>query len=103
MGTLNTLMGLMYGASVSTGAMFAATFIEPGKLHPKLRRALPLCAVCPAAQWYRIEDDQRTPRLEAFCTAFRGVMYDHRRRAVTACDGRTDTIEGGTKARPGPA
>ena len=64
---------------------------------------LPLCAVCPAAQWYRIEDDQRTPRLEAFCTAFRGVMYDHRRRAVTACDGRTDTIEGGTKARPGPA
>jgi diguanylate cyclase (GGDEF)-like protein len=45
MGTLNTLMALVYGASVATGAMFAATFIEPGKLHPGLRRALPICAV----------------------------------------------------------
>lgn len=45
MGTLNTLMALLYGASVSTGAMFAATFIEQDKLHPWLRRALPVCAI----------------------------------------------------------
>lgn len=45
MGTVNALMTLIYGATVSTGAMFAWSFIEPGKLHPRLRRALPVCAV----------------------------------------------------------
>jgi diguanylate cyclase (GGDEF)-like protein len=45
MTTLNVLMTLIYGGTVSTGAMFACTFIEPGKLHPRLRRALPMVAV----------------------------------------------------------
>jgi diguanylate cyclase (GGDEF)-like protein len=45
MGTVNALMSLIYGAVVATGAMFAWAFIEPGKLHPWLRRALPACAV----------------------------------------------------------
>ena len=57
-------------------------------------RPMPLCVVCPAAQWYRVEDDKGDKRLEAFCTEFHGVMYDYRRRAVTACDARTDTIAG---------
>jgi diguanylate cyclase (GGDEF)-like protein len=45
MATLNVVMTLIYGGTVATGAMFACTFIEPGKLHPKLRRALPIVAV----------------------------------------------------------
>ena len=53
---------------------------------------LPLCVVCPSAQWYGIEDENGAKRLEAFCTEFRGTMYDHRQRAVTACDARTDAI-----------
>lgn len=55
-------------------------------------RPLPLCVVCPAAQWYRIEDEKGAKRLEAYCTEFRGTMYDHRQRAVTACDARDDAI-----------
>lgn len=32
--------------------------------------------------------------LECFCTQFRGVMYDRRKKAaVTVCDARTDALE----------
>src|SRR5690606_19555994 len=44
MGTVNAAMALVYGTVVAAGAMFAWSFIEPGKLHPRLRRALPVCA-----------------------------------------------------------
>ena len=60
---------------------------------------MPLCVVCPSAQWYRIEDDKGEAHLECFCTEFRGVMYDLRKRAVTACDGRTDAIDRDRKAQ----
>ena len=59
----------------------------------ELMKPMPLCVVCPSAQWYRIEDDKSKAHLECFCTEFRGVMFDVRRRGVTACDGRTDAIE----------
>ena len=42
---VNTAMALVYGTIVAAGAMFAWSFIEPGKLHPWLRKALPVCAV----------------------------------------------------------
>lgn len=55
----------------------------------KLER-VPVCAVCPAARWYKLDDD----KLECFCTEYRGVMYDDRRKvAVTACDARADALE----------
>lgn len=60
---------------------------------------VPLCAVCPMAQWYKLEDsptkpDEKpaVPRLECFCTAYRGVMYDGR-RVVTACDAWEDAVK----------
>ena len=49
---------------------------------------VPLCAACPAAQWYKYSDDQ----LHCFCTQFRGVMYNHTRAAITECDGHADAI-----------
>lgn len=45
MGSVNAAMAWVYGANVAAGAMFAWSFIERDKLHPLLRRALPLCAV----------------------------------------------------------
>ena len=53
---------------------------------------VPLCAVCPAAQWYRIEQADKA-ELESFCTQFRGVMYSGG-RAITDCDARDDSIKG---------
>jgi diguanylate cyclase (GGDEF)-like protein len=41
---LNASNTLLFGLSVGAAGMFAHTFIEPGKLHPQLRRALPLTA-----------------------------------------------------------
>ena len=53
---------------------------------------MPLCAACPAAQWYRTEDSKGAVYLAAFCTTFRAVMYDKNQYAVTTCDGRADAI-----------
>ncbi|MEZ5692650.1 MAG: diguanylate cyclase [Altererythrobacter sp.] len=36
---------ISFGATVAAGSMFAASFIEEGKLHPWLRRALPFVAL----------------------------------------------------------
>lgn len=35
---------LLFGLSVGAAGMFAHSFIEPGRLHPRLRRALPVAA-----------------------------------------------------------
>jgi diguanylate cyclase (GGDEF)-like protein len=35
---------LLFGLSVGAAGMFARTFIEPGKLHPRLRQALPFAS-----------------------------------------------------------
>ncbi|MBO0750382.1 MAG: hypothetical protein J2O44_08145, partial [Porphyrobacter sp.] len=43
---LNAANTLLFGSSVAAAGMFARSFIEPGKLHPLLRRALP-----PVAGW----------------------------------------------------
>lgn len=43
--TLSWMRTLLFGASVAAGCMFTHGFIEPGRLHPKLRRALIWCAV----------------------------------------------------------
>jgi len=43
--TIGQMTGLAFGASVATGGMFLHGFIEPGKLHPFIRRALPLSAI----------------------------------------------------------
>lgn len=60
---------------------------------------VPLCAVCPMAKWYKLEEAPAKegekpppPRLECFCTAYHGVMYDGR-RVVTACDAWEDAIK----------
>ncbi len=42
--TLSAMNTLLFGLSVGAAGMFARTFIEPDKLHPRLRRALPLAA-----------------------------------------------------------
>lgn len=43
--TLSWMQTLLFGASVAAGCMFTHGFIEPGRLHPQLRRALIYCAV----------------------------------------------------------
>lgn len=62
---------------------------------------MPTCVVCPWAQWYRVEDDKLDAHLEAHCTAFHGIVYDRKKRAVTACDARTDAVEGEVKKESG--
>ncbi len=43
--TLSWMQTVLFGASVAAGCMFSHGFIEPGRLHPILRRALVWCAV----------------------------------------------------------
>jgi diguanylate cyclase (GGDEF)-like protein len=42
--TLSWMTTLIFGISVASGAMFTYSFIEPGMMHPLLRRLLPYCA-----------------------------------------------------------
>lgn len=42
--TLSWMATLVFGLSVASGAMFTYSFVEPGFLHPRLRRALPYSA-----------------------------------------------------------
>lgn len=42
--TLSWMTTLIFGMTVGSGAMFTYSFIEPGLLHPALRRLLPYCA-----------------------------------------------------------
>ncbi|WP_245279528.1 sensor domain-containing diguanylate cyclase [Rhizobium leguminosarum] len=41
---LSWMTTLIFGVTISSGAMFTYSFIEPGKMHPLLRRILPYCA-----------------------------------------------------------
>lgn len=59
---------------------------------------VPLCAACPAAQWYLTRDSQGAEELEAFCTQFRSVMYRRASRVVTSCDAREDAIGRATES-----
>lgn len=43
--TLSWMTTVIFGLTVASGAMFTHSFIEPGLMHPLLRRALPYCAV----------------------------------------------------------
>lgn len=42
--TLSWMTTVIFGLTVASGAMFTHSFIEPGRLHPFLRRALLYCA-----------------------------------------------------------
>ncbi len=42
--TLSWMTTLTFGITTASGAMFAYSFIEPGLMHPRLRRLLPYCA-----------------------------------------------------------
>ena len=42
--TLSWMTTLIFGMTVASGAMFTHSFIEPGLMHPVLRRLLPYCA-----------------------------------------------------------
>src|SRR5690606_4648739 len=42
--TLSWMTTLLFGMTVAFGAMFTCRFIEPGQIHPVLRRLLPYCA-----------------------------------------------------------
>ncbi len=42
--TLSWMTTVIFGLTVASGAMFTHSFIEPGRLHPLLRRALLYCA-----------------------------------------------------------
>lgn len=75
--------------------------LETGYHHigPVLRSALPLlkdmprvpvCAACPAAQWYKFGDNL----LECHCTEFRSVMYERGSKVVIDCDSRRYLISG---------
>ena len=68
------------------------TLIAAQALLDAMKR-VPVCAVCPAARWYRIVDKTGAERLECFCTEFRGVMYGIKAEAVTSCDARADALE----------
>lgn len=41
---LSWMTTLLFGMTVASGAMFTYSFIEPGLMHPALRRLLPYCA-----------------------------------------------------------
>lgn len=43
--TLSWMTTVIFGITVASGAMFTYSFIEPGLMHPVLRRLLPFCAV----------------------------------------------------------
>lgn len=43
--TLSWITTVIFGLTVASGAMFTHSFIEPGRMHPLLRRALLWCAV----------------------------------------------------------
>ncbi|MGQ3214514.1 MAG: sensor domain-containing diguanylate cyclase [Shinella sp.] len=43
--TLSWMTTVIFGLTVASAAMFTHSFIEPGRMHPLLRRALPYCAV----------------------------------------------------------
>jgi len=43
--TLSWMTTVIFGATVASGTMFTYSFIEPGLMHPVLRRMLPYCAV----------------------------------------------------------
>lgn len=47
--TLSWMTTLIFGLSVAAGAMFTHSFVEPGRMHPWLRRALLWCAVSATA------------------------------------------------------
>ena len=80
-------------------AAYVGPVIEASRPLLEQMQPMPLCVVCPSAQWYRITDDKLEAHLECFCTEFRGVMFDRRKRGVTACDGRSDAIERDRKRR----
>ncbi|CAN7485994.1 GGDEF domain-containing protein [Rhizobium sp. LjRoot30] len=42
--TLNWITAIVFGMTVASGMMFTYSFIEPGLMHPVLRRLLPYCA-----------------------------------------------------------
>ncbi|WP_246707873.1 sensor domain-containing diguanylate cyclase [Ensifer oleiphilus] len=42
--TLSWMTTVIFGVTVASGAMFTHSFIEPGRMHPLLRRALLVCA-----------------------------------------------------------
>ncbi len=42
--TLSWMTTLLFGFTISSGLMFTYSFIEPGLMHPLLRRILPYCA-----------------------------------------------------------
>lgn len=42
--TLSWMTTLIFGMTIAAGAMFTHSFIEPGLMHPLLRRLLPYCA-----------------------------------------------------------
>lgn len=44
--TLSWMTTVIFGMTVGSGAMFTYSFIEPGLMHPLLRRLLPYCAAC---------------------------------------------------------
>lgn len=68
-------------------ANIGPTLLNARELLDKMER-VPLCAVCPAGQWYRYADDQ----LHCFCTKFQGVMYNHMKYPVTECDAYDDAV-----------
>lgn len=43
--TLSWITTLVFGITIASGLMFTHSFIEPGLMHPLLRRLLPYCAV----------------------------------------------------------
>jgi len=47
--TLSWMTTLVFGMTIATGVMFTASFVEPEHMNPRLRRALPYCAVAALA------------------------------------------------------
>lgn len=43
--TLSWMQTVIFGLTIASGAMFTWSFVEPGYMHPLLRRALPWCAL----------------------------------------------------------
>ena len=76
-----------------THAAYVGPVIQSSRPLLNKMTPMPLCVVCPAAQWYQMTDEKGVARLECFCTEFRGRMYGFQRDPVTACDAHADAID----------
>ncbi|MBB4097180.1 sensor domain-containing diguanylate cyclase [Sphingomonas kyeonggiensis] len=75
--TLSWMTTLIFGMTVASGTMFTYHFIEPGLMHPSLRRLLPYCAgwaICMSVLHASFPFVARPIQSSAYTAAFAPIM-----------------------------